>query len=91
MVVVLAIPGSGSRVEQVITDLEHKKVNNRQIRGDAGTGLTTHATLHISALVPHFETSITSGQRYCRVWISSMKWCSVQVANKKSAQSDDRA
>jgi hypothetical protein len=97
VVVVLAIPGSGCWVEQVITsrdqleDLEHKIVSHRPIGGDIGTGLTTHATLHISALVPHFAPSITSGQRYCRVWISSVKWCSVQVANNKSARSDDKA
>jgi hypothetical protein len=92
VVAVLAIPRPRSRVEQVVAsrdqldDLEHKKVSNRPIRGDVGTGLTTHATLHISALVPHFAPRITSGQRYCRVWISSVKWCSVQVANETSAR-----
>jgi hypothetical protein len=91
VVVVLAIPRSRSRVEQVIAsgdqleDLERKKVNNMPVRRDVGTGLTTHATLHISALVPHFAPRITSGQRYRRVWISSVKWCSVQVVNNETS------
>ena len=53
------------------------------MHGDVGTELTTYATLHISALVPHFAPRITSGQRYCRIWISSVKWCSVHVANNR--------
>ena len=39
-----------------------------------------HATLHKSELVPHFAPKMTSGQRYCRVCISSVKWCSIHVA-----------
>ena len=35
--------------------------------------------------VPHFAPKITSGQRYCRVWISSVKCCSVQVANNETS------
>jgi hypothetical protein len=83
VVVVFAVLRSGSRFKQAITicdqlkHLENKIVNNRSIVGDVGTGLTTHATLHISALIPHFAPRITSRQWYCCVWISSMKWCSV--------------
>ena len=38
------------------------------------------ATLQISALVPHRAPRMTSGHRYCLVWISSVKWCSTHVA-----------
>lgn len=41
---------------------------------------TMQATLQMSALGPHFAPRITSGQRYCLVWMSSVKWCSTQVA-----------
>ena len=41
---------------------------------------TMHATLQMSALGPHFAPRMTSGQRYCRVWMSSVKWCSTHVA-----------
>jgi hypothetical protein len=44
---------------------------------------TTHAVLQISALGPHRAPRRTSGQRYCRVWMSSVKWCSTQVAPSK--------
>ena len=52
---------------------------------------TIHATLHKSELVPHFAPKMTSGQRYCRVWISSVKWCSIQVAweNKRLKEIDE--
>jgi hypothetical protein len=46
--------------------------------GGYGGKLTTQATLPTSALAPHFAPSMTSGQRYCRVWISSVKWCCVR-------------
>ena len=64
-----------------LENLEHQTVNRPTCRC-VGTGLTTHATLHISTLVPHFAPCITSGQRYCRIWIS-MILCFVQVANSK--------
>lgn len=37
---------------------------------------------------------MTSGQRYCRVWMSSVKWCSTQVAvrgKEEEGVSDVRA
>ncbi len=36
-------------------------------------GPTIHATLQISALGPHFAPRMTSGHRYCLVWMSSVK------------------
>lgn len=43
------------------------------------------AMLHTSVLAPHFEPSITSGDRYCLVWISFVKWWFTQQALPKSA------
>lgn len=43
------------------------------------------AMLHTSVLAPHFEPSITSGDRYCLVWISFVKWWFTQQALPRSA------
>ena len=51
---------------------------------------TIHATLHKSELVPHFAPKMTSGQRYCRVWISSVKWCSIHVALVRNIKGNRR-
>ena len=34
---------------------------------------TIAAILHTSVLAPHLAPSITSGERYCRVWMSFVK------------------
>lgn len=47
--------------------------------------LTMAAILHTSVLAPHFEPSITSGDRYCLVWISFVKWWFTQQALPRSA------
>lgn len=47
--------------------------------------LTMAAMLHTSVLAPHFEPSITSGDRYCLVWISFVKWWLTQQALPRSA------
>lgn len=50
---------------------------------------TMHAMLQMSALGPHFAPRMTSGQRYCRVWMSSVKWCSTHVARMKRTAIND--
>lgn len=47
--------------------------------------LTIAAILQTSVLAPHFAPRITSGDRYCLVWISLVKWCDTQHALPKSA------
>lgn len=56
------------------------------LRTQAGMDqLTMAAMLHTSVLAPHFEPSITSGDRYCLVWISFVKWWFTQQALPRSA------
>lgn len=43
------------------------------------------AMLHTSVLAPHLAPKITSGDRYCRVWISFVKWWLAQQALPRSA------
>ncbi len=43
------------------------------------------AILQTSVLAPHLEPRITSGERYCRVWISFVKWWPTQQAFPRSA------
>lgn len=66
---------------QPVTSTEQHSMKHR----DVGTRLTIHATPHISALIPHFTPSTASREQYHCIWILSMKWCSVQVANGTSA------
>lgn len=47
--------------------------------------LTMADMLHTSVLAPHLAPKITSGDRYCRVWISLVKWWLTQHALPKSA------
>lgn len=47
--------------------------------------LTMADMLHTSVLAPHFAPKITSGDRYCRVWISLVKWWLTQHALPRSA------
>lgn len=46
---------------------------------------TIAAILHTSVLAPHLAPSMTSGDRYCRVWMSFVKWWPTQQAFPKSA------
>jgi hypothetical protein len=43
------------------------------------------AMLHTSVLAPHLLPRMTSGERYCRVWMSFVKWCPTQQALPRSA------
>jgi hypothetical protein len=43
--------------------------------------LTMQAVLHMSAGVPYPAPNSTSIQRYCRVWISSVKWWYCNIHN----------
>jgi hypothetical protein len=47
--------------------------------------LTIAAMLHTSVLAPHFAPSMTSGDLYCLVWMSFVKWWLTQHAFPKSA------
>ena len=47
--------------------------------------LTMAAMLQTSVLAPHLEPRMTSGDRYCRVWMSFVKWCPTQQALPRSA------
>ena len=37
-------------------------------------GVTIAAILQTSVLAPHFAPRMTSGERYCLVWMSFVKW-----------------
>lgn len=41
--------------------------------------------LQTSVLAPHLAPRITSGDRYCRVWMSLVKWWLTQQAFPRSA------
>lgn len=47
--------------------------------------LTIHDMLHTSVLAPHFAPRMTSGDLYCLVWISFVKWWLTQHALPRSA------
>ena len=46
---------------------------------------TIAAILHTSVLAPHLLPRMTSGDLYCRVWMSLVKWCPTQHAFPRSA------
>lgn len=46
---------------------------------------TIAAILQTSVLAPHLAPRMTSGERYCRVWISLVKWWLTQHAFPRSA------
>lgn len=43
------------------------------------------AMLQTSVLAPHLLPRMTSGERYCRVWMSFVKWWPTQHAFPRSA------
>ena len=47
--------------------------------------LTIDAMLHTSVLAPHLAPRMTSGDRYCLVWMSFVKWWLTQQALPRSA------
>lgn len=61
-----------------------KKEPKRHHRRTGGKH-TMQAMLQISVLAPHFAPRITSGERYCRVWMSLVKWWPTQQAFPRSA------
>jgi hypothetical protein len=77
VVVVFAVFGAGLWVKEVVAryelkDLEAvKKLSTSRKR--PGNVCTIAAILHTSVLAPHFAPRITSGDRYCLVWISFVK------------------
>jgi len=50
-----------------------------------GEMCTIAAILQTSVLAPHFPPKMTSGDLYCLVWISLVKWCPTQQALPRSA------
>lgn len=98
MIVILAILSAGLRVEEIVAGNEFEDLYEmpRSVcprlrrcgcarRRVVIAQLTMAAILHTSVLAPHFEPSITSGDRYCLVWISFVKWWFTQQALPKSA------
>jgi hypothetical protein len=49
------------------------------------TCLTIAAILQTSVLAPHLLPKMTSGDLYCLVWMSFVKWCPTQQAFPRSA------
>jgi hypothetical protein len=47
--------------------------------------LTMAAMLQTSVLAPHLLPKMTSGDLYCLVWMSFVKWCPTQQAFPRSA------
>lgn len=54
-------------------------------KGSGNSQHTIEAMLHTSVLAPHFAPRITSGERYCLVWMSFVKWWFTQQALPRSA------
>lgn len=98
VIVVLVVPRSRMRIEQVISRQQFKElipprrgqrsalrchqVKERQ-RGQGA--LTIALADQMSTLVPHFAPRIASGLLYCLVWMSFVKCKSVQLALPRSA------
>ena len=81
VVVVFAVFGAGLWVEEVVTcnqleDLEIGKSAKLYMAKSLvdQDRLTIAAILQTSVLAPHLAPRITSGDRYCRVWMSFVKW-----------------
>lgn len=91
VIVVFAILGARLRVEEIIArdqfeDLYMQTSISFHIGSRRGEIRPTMAAmLHTSVLAPHLEPRITSGERYCRVWMSLVKWWPTQHAFPKSA------
>jgi hypothetical protein len=99
MIVVLVVPSSGMGVEEIIAREELKELR-RKARSASSLPLppshpfpgeneseerTIADALQISTLVPHLAPKMASGERYCLVWISFVKWRSIQLALPRSA------
>jgi hypothetical protein len=78
MVVVLAVLGTGLRIEEIVSGDEFESLPGQLsvwTRGDWIPDFqpTMAAMLQTSVLAPHLDPRITSGERYCLVWISLVK------------------
>jgi len=94
MIVVFAVLCARLRVEEVVAcdKFESLKmvlvsffIDILPTRKRFQSQLTIAAILQTSVLAPHFAPRITSGERYCLVWMSFVKWCPTQHALPKSA------
>jgi hypothetical protein len=77
MIVIFAVFGARLWVEEIVSGDEFEDLRGR-VSGDRDRGgrflrLTMHAILHTSVLAPHFAPKMTSGERYCLVWMSLVK------------------
>src|SRR5688500_2741122 len=86
VVVVFAVFATGLRVEEIVAGnkFEDLEISVGVVSRRSGE-LTIDAILQISVLAPHRAPRITSGDRYCRVWISLVKWWPTQHALPRSA------
>lgn len=76
VVVVFAVFGAGLWVEEVVACDEFEDLRASLARRHSftrGEGITIAAILQTSVLAPHLAPKMTSGDRYCRVWISFVK------------------
>lgn len=74
VIVVFAVLGPRLRIEEVVTgDKLENLLLLATLRNGTLSRQTIAAMLQTSVLAPHFAPRITSGERYCRVWISLVK------------------
>lgn len=86
MVVVFAVLCAGLWIEQVVAGYELEDLDlSEAIPTNTGDVLTIAAILQTSVLAPHLAPRMTSGERYCLVWMSFVKWWPTQQAFPRSA------
>ena len=81
VVIVFAVFGARLGVEEVVTCDQFEDLENgesaRLCMAESLVDQDRHtiaAMLQTSVLAPHLAPRITSGDRYCRVWMSFVKW-----------------
>jgi hypothetical protein len=84
VVVVFAVFGARLRIEEVVTSYEFENLaplsafllfSQKKVTHEDWSKIhTIAAILQTSVLAPHFAPKITSGDLYCLVWISLVKW-----------------
>jgi hypothetical protein len=87
VIVVFAVLCAGLGVEEVVAGDEFECLCciSCQFRSRFLNGLTIAAILQTSVLAPHLLPKMTSGDLYCLVWMSFVKWCPTQQAFPRSA------
>ena len=87
VVVVFTILGARLGVEEVVACDKFEDLTQSALKLCFGLHgkLTMQAMLQTSVLAPHLAPRMTSGDRYCLVWISFVKWCPTQHAFPRSA------